>query len=252
MARRLGPIAATGLVVAGLGLSAGSMGAATGAATGAAADPGYQAPVVGQCFDMSAAELAAASYTEAAVDCAGPHTSVTIAVAQLPDGLAHDGRRFERFALETCLPAQRKVLGTSTRVMRLTAFNVGYFGPTAEQQAAGARWVRCDLVLGAPTAPQPLPSRLEVGRPPFDTAIARCLTGRDFHLTVCSSAHTHRATAVLKVKGTRFPSEKAWERIGTQRCRGVVGSRVYRFGWPSKASWKAGDRTLICYTSTRR
>lgn len=242
MTRRAGMLAAAALVVAGLG--------ATAPAT--AADPTYQAPVVGQCFDMSGDELAVASYTEAAVDCAGMHTSVTIAVAQLPDGLAYDGGGFERFALETCLPAQRKVLGTSTLGMRLSAYNVGYFGPTPEQQAAGARWVRCDLVLGAPTSPQQLPSRLEVGKLPYDQAVARCLAGRDFHLTVCSSPHTYRASAAMKVKGARFPSEKAWTRLGTQRCRSAVSSRVYRFGWPSKASWKAGDRTLICYTKTRR
>ncbi|GAA5107361.1 hypothetical protein GCM10023339_05280 [Alloalcanivorax gelatiniphagus] len=217
-----------------------------------AADPNYQAPQVGQCSDMSAEELAAPSYVEAPVDCAAPHTAVTIGVVQMPDGLTYESNRLERFALESCMPAQRQVLGTSKTGMRLTAYNLAYFGPTAEQQAAGARWLRCDLHLGDPSAPQPLPAKLKVGKYPFATAVSRCLAGPDFHLTVCSSSHTYRATGALKVKAKRFPSEKAWQRLGTQRCRGEVSSRVYRFGWPSKVTWKAGDRTLLCYSKTRR
>ena len=222
------------------------------APTSSAADPMFQAPVVGQCNDMSAEELAAPSYVEAAVDCAGPHTSMTIAVVQMPADLTYESRGLERFALESCFPAQRKVLGTKMLGMRLTAYNLGYFGPTPEQQAAGARWLRCDLVLGDASAPQPLPAKLEVGKYPFKKAVSRCLVGRDFHLTVCSSKHTYRATAALKVTTRKFPSEKAWKRIGTQRCRNAVTSRVYRFGWPSKVAWKAGDHTLLCYSKTRR
>jgi hypothetical protein len=223
-----------------------------GAPSAIAADPAYQAPVVGQCFDMSAEELAGASYAEAAVDCAAEHTSEVIAVAQMPDGLTYDdSAALTTFALETCYPAQRKVLGTSKLGVRLTAFNVGYFGPTAEQQAAGARWLRCDLVLNNGDKLLPLPGRLKVGTYPFSAKVARCLAGRDFHITVCAKKHTFRATAALKVDKQRYPSEKAWKRIGTERCRGATSSRSYRFSWPSKIGWKVGDHTLVCYSQTR-
>ena len=244
MTQRPASAALAGLLIAALG--------AVGAPAAVAADPLLQAPAVGQCFDMSGDELAAAAYTEAPVDCAARHTSTVIAVAVLPDGVSYDGAGFTRFALETCFPVQRTVLGTSRLGMRLTAYNLGYFGPTAEQQAAGARWVRCDLVLGATARPRPLPGRLEVGSFPFKKSVSRCLTGRDFHVTVCSARHTHRATAAMKVRGERYPSEKAWQRMGTRRCRGAVTSRTYRFGWPLRAAWKAGDRALICYSATRR
>jgi hypothetical protein len=237
----------TGVAVAALLTAA----LAAVAPASSAADPMFQAPPVGQCSDLSAEELAAASHVEAPVDCAGVHTSVTIAVVPMPDELTYESRGLERFALESCFPAQREVLGTSTTGMRLTAYNVGYFGPTPEQQALGARWLRCDLVLGDASAPQPLPARLEVGKRAA-ASVSRCLAGRDFHLTVCSSTHTYRATAALKVKARKFPSEKAWQRLGTQRCRAAVSSRVYRFGWPSKVAWKAGDHTLLCYSKTRR
>lgn len=245
MTRRLGLSAAlTGLLTAALTTLA--------APRATAADPAYQAPVVGQCFDMSTEELAAASYTEAPVDCAAAHTSQVVAVVQMPADLAYESKGLETFALASCLPAQRKVLGTSLLGVRLTAYNLGYFGPTPEQQAAGARWLRCDLVLGNDADLQALPGKLGVGRYPFPKAVSRCLVGRDFHLTVCADKHTYRATAAIRIKAERFPSEKAWKRIGTRRCRNATASRSYRFGWPSKVAWKAGDTTLICYTQTRR
>jgi hypothetical protein len=239
MTRRLGLSAAVAALVAAT--------LTTVTAPANAADPTFGAPAVGQCFDMNVEELAAVSYVEAPVDCAGTHTARTIAVAQLPDDLAYGSTgKLTRFALETCFPAQRTLLA-----MRMSAYNVGYFLPTAEQQAAGARWLRCDLVLGGASL-EPLPARVALGKLPFKKSVSRCLTGGDFVLTVCSSRHSFRATAAIKVKAAKFPSEKAWQRIGTQRCRSAVSSRSYRFGWPSKAAWKAGDRALICYTKTRR
>lgn len=244
MTRRLG----LGAAIAGLLAAAFSV---LGAPSASAADPTYQAPVVGQCFDMSPDELALPSYSEAAVDCAAEHTSQVIAVAQLPDGLTYESTGLVEFALETCYPAQRKVLGTSKLGVRLTAFNIGYFGPTTEQQAAGARWLRCDLVLSNGDRLLPLPGRLKVGTFPFSPKVARCLAGRDFHVTVCARKHTFRATAALKVDSSRYPTEKAWQRIGTERCRNATFSRSYRFSWPSKVGWKVGDRTLVCYSQTR-
>lgn len=244
MTRRLGLSAAAAALVAAT-LSA-------VAAPASAADPSLGAPAVGQCFDMDVEELAAASYVEAPVDCAGTHTARTIAVALLPDDLAYASTgKLTRFALETCFPAQRKVLRTSLLGMRISAYNVGYFLPTPDQQAAGARWLRCDLVLGGASL-EPLPAKVALGKLPYKKSVSRCLTGGDFLLTVCSSRHAFRATAAIKVKASRFPSEKAWKRIGTQRCRGAVTSRSYRFGWPSKPAWKAGDRALICYSKSRR
>ena len=58
-------------------------------------------------------------------------------VALLPDDLAYTSTgKLTRFALDTCFPAQRKVLKTSLLGMRMSAYNVGYFMPTPEQQAA--------------------------------------------------------------------------------------------------------------------
>lgn len=244
MTRRLGTSAALlGLLAAALTSIAPSAGAA---------DPLFQAPVVGQCSDMSRAELDLPSYGEAAVECAGPHTALVTAVAALPDGLAYDSADFTELAVRTCYAAQREAAGASKLGVRLTAYAIGYFVPTAEQQAAGARWLRCDLVLLGGTELLPLPGTLDVGKFPFKKAVSRCLAGRDFAVTACSEKHTYRATAAIKVKAERYPKEKAWKRLGTDRCRSATSSRTYRFSWPSKVDWKVGDRALVCYSQTKR
>jgi len=221
-----------------------------GAATARAVDPMVGAPVVGQCHDMSPDELAAASYDEAPIDCTTTHTATTIAVAQLPDELGLGGRRLERFALEACFAAQRAALGTTARGVRLTAYDIGWFVPSTEQQAAGARWVRCDLVLGSARDLQPLPTDVRVGRGRADASVARCLAGRAARVTTCTHPHTFRATSALRVDGARYPTRKARDRIGADRCRTAVTTLSYRFGWPAKAAWRAGDRTLVCYART--
>ena len=244
MTRRLGTSAAI------VGLLAAALATITPAAS--AADPLFQAPVVGQCSDMSRAELDLPNYTEAAVDCAGPHTAQVTAVTALPDGLAYDSTDFTELAVRTCYAAERKTIGASKLGVRLTAYAIGYFIPTAEQQAAGARWLRCDLVLLGSTELLPLPGKLDVGTFPFTKSVSRCLAGRDFAVTSCAEKHTYRATAAIKIRATRYPKEKAWKRIGTERCRSATSSRTYRFSWPSKIDWKVGERALVCYTQTRR
>lgn len=249
MARRPGPSA---VVLVGMLAAAAGAGAAAPAAARAAVDPMLGAPVVGQCHDLGADELAAVSYDETPVDCTTTHTATTIAVTQLPDGLDLSSRGLERFALETCFGAQRRALGTTERAMRLTAYDVGWFVPTAEQQAAGARWVRCDLVLGGVRDLQPLPSDVRVGKRRADPSVARCLGGRDAHVTTCAQPHTFRATSALRLDATRYPARKARNRVGADRCRRAVSTLSYRFGWPARAAWRAGDRTLVCYSRTSR
>ncbi|MDT0187074.1 septum formation family protein [Microbacterium sp. ARD31] len=244
MTRRLGTSAAI------MGLLAAAF-TSTAPAAGAA-DPLLGAPVVGQCSDMSRAELDLPSYGEPAVDCAGTHTALVTSVLTLPDGLAYDSADLTELAVGTCSDAQRQAAGASRLGVRLTAYAIGWFIPTPEQQAAGARWLRCDLVLLGGAELLPLPGTLDVGKFPYKSTVSRCLTGPDYAVTACSEKHTYRATAAIKTKARRYPSEKAWKRLGTDRCRSATTSRTYRFSWPSKVDWKVGDRALVCYTQTKK
>ena len=119
-------------------------------------------------------------------------------------------------------------------------------------KAAGARWLRCDLILGDGSDLRALPGTLAIGTYPFKRSVSRCLAGRDFHLTVCTEPHTHRATGAIRIPRYAFPSKKERRIDGIDRCRPRTSSRTYRYGWPSKVAWEAGDHALVCYTRTRR
>lgn len=247
MGRQVGLVAAVGCLLLGCLVAAGPGAAAR------ALDPLAGAPVTGQCFDLDAADVASATVTDPAVDCAATHTAQTVAVDLLPATMTYDARALEVHALSACSRARAAALGTTRLRARLTAYGFAWFVPTPEQQAAGARWVRCDLLLGDPADPQPLPApdALAVGDPPYASAVARCLAGPAYVVTPCTQRHSHRATAVVRVRGARYPGERARQRLGDARCRDLVDSRRFRHGWPDRAAWQAGERGLVCYSHSR-
>lgn len=228
---------------------------ALGAGTASAADPLAGAPAVGQCSDMSRKELGQASYTEAPVDCAGPHTAEVVAVATMPDGVGYGVGigKLTRIAIKACRPAVQQRVGASGLGLRLTAYEVVFFVPTKAQRAAGARWLRCDVALRGGKRLLTLPGDLAVGEFPFPTAVSRCLVGRQLLATACSQRHSYRSTAAMKVRGKRYPERAAWLRIGRRACPSAVRTpRDYRFTWSSRAAWQTGDKTLVCYSRSRR
>ena len=242
MPRRPGPSAAVlvGMLAAAVG---------TGAATARAADPLVGAPVVGQCHDMSPDELAAASYDDATVDCATTHTATTIAVAELPEGLDLASGRLELFALETCFAAQRTALGTTARGVRLTAYDLGWFVPTAEQQAAGARWVRCDLVLGDARELRPLPTDVRIGKagPTRPWRGASPAGPRASPPARSRTPSGPRPRCASTPPATR-PARPA-TRIGTDRCRKAVSTSPTASAGRRRPPGRPGPHA-VCYSRT--
>ncbi|HXH81062.1 septum formation family protein [Nocardioides sp.] len=254
MTRQFALGAATSLFVATL-VAPGSSAAAVAGAS--AADPAYGAPTVGECFDPSRGELDAHSHVESPVSCASPNTSEVVAVATLPESVGHDARpgKLKRIALEACLPALEERVGTSDGQLGHTAYLLGYFFPTEEQRAAGARWLRCDVVLQGGKRLLPLPARLEVGEFPFPPRVAKCLAGKPLLPTACSEPHTYRARNVLESasESAPYPSRVQRKEDGRALCRFVLDTRSpFRFTWSDRASWATGDRELTCYSHTRR
>lgn len=228
--------------------------AAAASRAAAAADPLAGAPTVGQCSDMSRRELQRNSFTEAPVDCAGPNTAEVVAVPVLPDKVSYKRiGRITRIAMKACMPVIEDRLGTSTLRVRMTAYSLGFFLPTTSQRAAGARWVRCDLVRYGGGRLLPLPETLAVGTFPFSDTAARCLVGRKRFITACSERHTYRASSAVKVRAERFPSREGWLRLAARACpRRVSTPRSFWATWSSKAAWSTGDRAIVCYSRTRR
>lgn len=216
-----------------------------------AADPVYGAPVVGQCSDLSPGEREEASYGEAPVDCAGPHTAQVIAVVQLPDRLDLGSRGLEVFALRSCYAAQEQALGAPLRQVRFSTYDVAWFVPDADQQAAGARWVRCELVLPSGRRLEPLPQVPALGERPLADEVARCMTRTRFRAVVCADDHDFRMVRALTVRGERFRDVRGWARLGMDRCRLPSGRTPTAFAWPTRAAWRAGDRSLLCFDGER-
>jgi hypothetical protein len=129
---------------------------------------------------------------------------------------------------------------------------VGMLAASVGPGAAAARAAADPLVgvLGDARDLRPLPTDVRIGRGRADASVARCLAGRAARVTTCTQPHTFRATSALRVDTGRYPARKARDRIGADRCRRAVSTLSYRFGWPAKAAWRAGDRTLVCYSRT--
>jgi hypothetical protein len=157
-------------------------------------------------------------------------------------------------AVQLCTPAYRKALGQNGRVRARTAYAYLYFAPTATQQAQGARWLRCDLVLAHGNKLTALPTddepALTDATPP--RKVARCLAGADLLATACAFAHAYRATGTFLVASTSYPGHAALLRLGRSRCPALVSTDTnFRFTWSRKLVWNvAQDHVVVCYSHT--
>jgi hypothetical protein len=244
----------TRLVVPGL-LTLALVAAGLLAGTTAADAVGGGRPTVGECRTISAAEAAARTNTTVPRSCKKAHDDRVIAVPNLPKGVFWtdlSDRQIVKQGVKACTPALRRTLGQKDKVRDRSAYDFVFFQPTADQIAAGARWVRCDLVLrhaktlaDLPTDRTPALSGL-----PNDK-VARCLKGTNHLTTTCSSRHSYRATGSFTVASSRFPGRTALVHAGRAKCPSRVNSRSYLFIWKPKLIWNlVGDRTVVCFTKT--
>ena len=134
-----------------------------------------------------------------------------------------------------------------------SAYDFVFFQPTADQIAAGARWLRCDLVLrrGTTLADLPTDATPALSGLPLGNKVARCLKGTNHIITTCSSNHSYRATGSFTVASTSFPGRTALIHAGRAKCPSRVNSRAYLFTWKVKLIWNlVHDRTVVCFTKT--
>lgn len=215
-------------------------------------------PGVGECRRLSAAQAAGASDTSAAIPCSQTHNDRVIAVPKLPHGVTWSDLDTDAKVLEVgirlCTPPYRNALGQNDRVRDRTAYSYLFFAPTAGQQAKGARWLRCDLVLthGAKLAPLPTDKEpaLTSATPP--DKVARCLGGKDVLTTPCTAGHVYRATGTFVVADKSYPGRKALLHAGRSTCPRLVGTDTdFRFTWSPKPVWQlVGDHVVVCYSHT--
>lgn len=160
--------------------------------TTVAADPGFATPRVGECRGPITVEVYKASSDDRpAVPCDQPHGSETISVRMLPaaaaalphaiaSGLAADSSEIAD-AVDRCDEDLQRHVGTSPigfDAVRPSNLAFGFFIPTADEWAQGARWIRCDA-LTEPFEGQDPRSTTErlrgiVARDPLPASLRRC------------------------------------------------------------------------------
>jgi hypothetical protein len=161
------PVVALAVALAAL---AGCSGGMTAGSPGAAAAGLDAVPRVGTCWDVPRRTAMRTPYAhgDAAVPCSGPHTTETVFASRLD-------RPTPRTALEQfgrlCYAQAREYVGQDA--LHWTPVQGELYVPGGAEVAAGAAWVRCDVVM--PQGPR--------------TAVARVL-----HASVADAAHRDRAT----------------------------------------------------------
>lgn len=246
LTRRLGALLAATVVSA-------TLTSALPASAGTTADPHYQEPTLGACYDYGWTVFMAESVTRAPVSCAESHREKVIAVAQLPEALTFesDSSSLFRFVTKTCHAGWRTYLGRTESLRHRSAYTWAYFYPTQAQRDQGARWIRCDLVLLSRNSLLPIKRNAIPILPaaPLPKSVARCLYGEDLYLTVCSAPHRFKATGTHFVDRSTYPTRTEWTQIANRRCPGLTNTRVWVARWPLRIDFlNANHKSLVCYS----
>jgi hypothetical protein len=221
----------------------------------AQAGPGFQQPRVGECRDLTFSQMMAASDRTNPTNCADPHTTLVFAVPRLPQGMSWSAppEKIGLAAFKKCQPAWQELLGRTEKAREMSAYSWAWFIPTKAQRDHGARWFRCDLILygGSSLLRLPDDEAPVLAQPPLPNSVARCLTAKR-NTTTCSRSHIWRATGTFRMRGTTYPSFRKFQRA-SDRCRSRVRNPD-RYLWnpPSRPEWRLGNKTVVCYSRTRR
>jgi len=250
-------VCALSTVICATALTAGTTATAAAPGTPQLEDPArFEIPTVGECHNYGLAVAAQESDTSAVVPCGTTHTAKVIKTPLLPENLTWDSEAsaIHLVMVKACLPAFRAILGRTERLRQKSAYEIVWFEPTQAQKDAGARWLRCDLVLYGGYSLQPITRNTApiLQAYPLPNRVTSCLVGGDpIRLTVCSKTHRYRATGTWLVERTYYPGHDGMLAIAKRRCPSLVTTPRYWYAfWMDRNAWKAGDRTITCYSHT--
>lgn len=230
-------------------------------------EPKQPTPVARECrrLPRSEALLAVALRPGRGVPCVKAHNAQTYFVGRLDGGArtaAQRGNR-ERVYAQASGRCRRNLvawLGGDGADLALSQFKFVVGVPSPDDLAAGARWLRCDVV-----ARRTLSSFLALPR--STAGILTTAKAAQYHVcvkgdiaqaktVVCRLPHRWRgATAVrLGSAGAAFPGGK----VVTARMRSTCETQVrnylgttsaFSYGWirPTRSLWQRGERYGICF-----
>jgi hypothetical protein len=245
------------IVVASM-LTAGATATAAAPGTPQLLDPDFEKPTIGECHNYGMTVANQPTDTSPVVPCGTTHTAKVLATPMLPASLTWETATADAMNLalaKACLPAFNSILGRTEKLRQKSAYDIVTFVPTQAQKDAGARWMRCDLVLSGGYSLQPITRNTSpiLHAYPLPKSVTSCLVGPDdtIRRTVCSKTHRYRATGTWLVERTYYPGHDALLSIARNRCPGLVTTPRWWFAWwMTRNMWKAGDRTITCYSHT--
>lgn len=219
------------------------------------------APAVGECRQLTTAQVQSSSNSTAPISCTKSHNSRVIAVPTLPKGVTwHDvstSAKLYSMAVKLCFPAFATAVGQSNPVRDQTAYTWFFFEPTKTQRQNGQRWIRCDLGFQRATSFAALPTdavpALNDATPPGKVLRCLKLVSGSYLTTPCSASHTYRAAGSFSVGGN-YPGQTSLLQKGRSRCPALVSTDTnFRFTWSNRTVWnRAPDHVVVCYNHTTR
>ena len=198
------------------------------------------------------------------VPCGQRHTSQTYRVGRLDlveDGhlRAVDSPDVQADVARTCTTLLGPHVGGSVEDRRLSMVQAVWFTPSVEDAAAGADWLRCDVVVLASAGellPLPRTSRGLVGS---SDRFAMCSTAEPgaaaFSRVPCGvGTHAWRAISTVDLPGSAYPTAARAAARMESACRSAARARAddpLDFTWseerPTEAQWESGQRYGICW-----
>jgi hypothetical protein len=239
-------------------------------ADGHATGLGAGAPSVGSCRVLTASDIQPASNNTPTVSCAKPHTSVVIAVGSFPpseitNASVRSGKLGDD-ALRRCTAAWKRTVGGDVTAQHISIVGLAYYLPDQAQLSKGARWYRCDAVIGGSDGMRlrPIPESGVQGM--LDGTVSNhllaCRTAPEFDSgqeVPCSHSHVLRAVGTAPLPGSAtYPGADALRAASKKGCATVVadwldgrpdGGDAYQ--WPDRIGWEVlGDHVATCWTVT--
>jgi Septum formation len=226
-------------------------------------------PTVGACRVLTVADIAPSSNDTPTVPCSRPHTSVTIAVggfpaAEVTNRNLSSGALGDE-ALQRCTAALKKTVGGDRTSQHTSLVGLAYYLPNQSELSKGARWYRCDLVIGGQDglSLQNLPAKVDgLLSGTIPESVQACRTTADFtsgHAVPCDRRHVLRAIGIYPLPGgDHFPGQAKLRAASAAGCRRVIARWLHgridggdAYQWPDRTGWDVlHDHTATCWTVT--
>lgn len=206
------------------------------------------APSVGDCYDLTLADVEAFDLREDAVACSEDHTAVVTDLGKLPaDVVWSDKKAIIKAVAKQCPPTWEVVGDRNDQLAWYRSqYATWWLAPSKADRDAGARWFSCFITVvedkGLADLPRPLP-QLSKRLP---DSVARCVTSK-YEYTTCADTHAWRSSYAFFVRGN--DTDKAAKAAARRVCPRHVPGRTWLYSHRDIE----GPRFIVgCYAQTTR